>query len=187
ILALPAFALGGAQSQPDPGLQPHVLMVLSREGTRHGACTGTVIGRDEECRADAMLHLAAVERQRREARGQRRFEPDQRESDEASAGTLRSATVGVLPRLFPRFLRIGTSPSADLSDFAICTGDSGGPVLATGFGGKVIVGVVYGRESFGDARSCGTIGQAVRLAPQAGWIEQNLARWSGEARPRPTR
>ncbi|MFM8750573.1 hypothetical protein, partial [Rhabdaerophilum sp.] len=46
ILALPAFALGGAQSQPDPGLQPHVLMVLSREGTRHGACTGTVIGRD---------------------------------------------------------------------------------------------------------------------------------------------
>ncbi len=66
-------------------------------------------------------------------------------------------------------------------------GDSGGPVLSGGFGGKVIVGVVYGRESFGDARSCGTIGQAVRVAPQAGWIAQNLARWSGEARPRPTR
>ncbi len=106
----------------------------------------------------------------------------QREGDEIQRGKLRSATVGVLPRLFPRFLRIGTSPSADLSDFAICTGDSGGPVLSGGFGGKVIVGVVYGRESFGDARSCGTIGQAVRVAPQAGWIAQNLARWSGEAR-----
>lgn len=244
ILALPAFALGGAQSQPDPGLQPHVLMVLSREGTRHGACTGTVIGRDviltaAHCvagkkqvvvayaengshvlqrvisraihpgfsgRERVSLDLALI---RLESPLPARFAPlpfdrgevehrvgatfliagygMQRESDEASAGTLRSASVSVLPRLFPRFLRIGTSPSADLSDFAICTGDSGGPVLATGFGGKVIVGVVYGRESFGDARSCGTIGQAVRLAPQAGWIEQNLARWSGEARPRPTR
>lgn len=242
--SLPVLALGGGQSQGDSTLLPHVVMVLSREGTRHGACTGTILARDvvltaAHCvagtkqvvvaypeagshvlqrvtsraihpgfsgKARVSLDLALI---RLESPLPARFIPLpfdrgevehrvgathliagyglQREGDETSAGTLRSATVGVLPRLFPRFLRIGTSPSADLSDIAICTGDSGGPVLTTGFGSRTVVGVVYGRESFGDARSCGTIGQAVRLAPQAGWIDQTLARWSGEARPRPTR
>jgi secreted trypsin-like serine protease len=244
VAAGPAFALGGSQSQADSGLQAHVMMVLSREGTRHGACTGTVIARDvvltaAHCvsgkkqvvvayaesgshvlqrvtkraihpgfsgRARVSVDLALI---RLESPLPTRFTPLaidrgavehriganhliagyglQREGDEASAGTLRSANVAVLPRLFPRFLRLGTSPGADLSDVAICTGDSGGPVLSGGFGARTVVGVIYGRESFGDARSCGTIGQAVRLAPQAGWIDQTLARWSGEARPRPTR
>ncbi len=42
----PAFALGGGQSQADSGLAAHVVMVLSREGNRHGACTGTIIAQD---------------------------------------------------------------------------------------------------------------------------------------------
>ncbi len=42
----PAYALGGDQSQADSGLAAHVVMVLSREGNRHGACTGTIIAQD---------------------------------------------------------------------------------------------------------------------------------------------
>lgn len=92
---------------------------------------------------------------------------------EETGGSLRGASVTILPKLYPRFMRLGTDPQATLSDFAVCTGDSGGPVLD----GSVVVGVVYGREQFGSARDCGVIAQAVRLAPQIGWIESVLARW----------
>jgi hypothetical protein len=110
----------------------------------------------------------------------------QRDSEEASAGTLRSASVVVLPRLFPRFLRLGTDPDAELSDIAICTGDSGGPVIEERGEGPLLVGVVYGRERFGQAKTCGIIAQAVRLAPQASWITKTLQGWSGAA-PNPRR
>lgn len=92
---------------------------------------------------------------------------------EETGGTLRGAGVTILPKLYPRFMRLGTDAQATLSDFSVCTGDSGGPVLD----GGLVVGVVYGREQFGKARDCGVIAQAVRLAPQSGWIESVLARW----------
>lgn len=111
----------------------------------------------------------------------------QHEGGDESAGRLRSGRVQVLPRLFPRFLRLGMTADAELSDLAICTGDSGGPVIDMSDGSPEVVGVIYGRERFGNARSCGTIAQAVRVAPQQRWIESVLARWSGRTAPRPTR
>lgn len=100
------------------------------------------------------------------------------ERDEASSGTLRSAGTVILPKIYPRFMRIGDQVDADLTDFAVCTGDSGGPVLD----GQVLVGVVYGREKFGNATRCGTTAQAVRIAPQRGWIDSVMSRWGSRAR-----
>lgn len=231
-----ATALGGAQSRAETGLAPHLVMVLTRDGNRHGACTGTIVARDVVLTA---AHCVAGKRQVVVAYGENgghvlqrvvqraihpgfsgrsrvsidlalirldgplpgRFQPlaldrgegqhrvglsqkiagfgMQRDGEEASAGTLRSASVSVLPRLFPRFLRLGTDPEADLSDIAICTGDSGGPVIEERGEGPLIVAVVYGRERFGQAKTCGTVAQAVRLAPQAGWINKTLQGWSG--------
>jgi|GEM_PF-865576 len=109
------------------------------------------------------------------------------DGDEASAGILRSARVSVLPKLYPRFLRLGQAAGGGLDDFAICTGDSGGPVFATTGASPLQVGVVYGREAFEKARSCGVTAQAVRIAPQRGWIDGVLARWSGQAANHPPR
>lgn len=226
------FALGGQASGPDSGLKSHLVMVLSKQGNRNGACTGTVIapniiltaahcvagnkqvaiayaeggshvlqrvaakainpGFSAKSRVSIDLALIKIE-----GRLPDRFQPMTldgvdgdhavgvrrrvagfglaAERDDASAGTLRSANVSVLPRLYPRFLRLGYRPDSDLSDFAVCTGDSGGPVLD----GLVVVGVVYGREKFGTAQSCGTTAQAVRIAPQRRWIDGVLARWGG--------
>lgn len=242
--ASPVLALGGAQSRSDSSLQPHLVMVLSREGNRHGACTGTVVAsnivltaahcvsgkkqvvvayaengshvlqrvvaralhpgfsRSSSVSVDiALIRLEGPLPARLSALPIDRGESDhaigasrlvagfgmQRENDEQSAGTLRSAGMQVLPRLFPRFMRLGTSVDAELSDAAICTGDSGGPVLDRSESPPRIVGVIYGRERFGTARSCGTIAQAVRLAPQRQWIDATLAKFSGGASPRPSR
>ena len=94
------------------------------------------------------------------------------ERDFKSAGTLRTAQVDLLPKVYPRFLRLGLTGRLD--DLAICKGDSGGPVLA---GGSVLVGVVYAAERTGKAKTCGATAQAVRLAPQRAWIDGVLARW----------
>lgn len=244
VLAQPVLALGGSQSSANSGLSAHLVMVLSREGNRHGACTGTVVASNvvltaAHCVAGKKQVVVAYAEsgshvlQRVVARALHpgfsrnasvsvdvalirlerplparlsplpidRGESDhaigasrlvagfgmQRENDEASAGTLRSANMQVLPRLFPRFMRLGTSVDAELSDAAICTGDSGGPVLDRSESPPRIVGVIYGRERFGSAKSCGTIAQAVRLAPQRQWIDATLAKFSGGAAPRPSR
>lgn len=97
------------------------------------------------------------------------------ERDIKSAGTLRSAEVELLPRLYPRFLRIGLD--SQLSSLAICKGDSGGPVFAGGGGAPVLVGVVYAAERTGKAKACGAAAQAVRVSPQRGWIDGVMARW----------
>ena len=230
----PANALGGQAAGQDAGLKSNLVMVLSKQGNRHGACTGTVIAQDiiltaahcvagnkqvaiayaedgshvlQKVAAKAVnpgfsanarvsVDLALI---RLDGRLPQRFQPMALETgdsnhaigvrrtiagfglavdrDESSAGTLRSASVTVLPKLYPRFLRLGYRVDADLSDFAVCTGDSGGPVLD----GSTVVGVVYGREKFGNAQSCGTTAQAVRIAPQRAWIDAVLARWGSRS------
>jgi secreted trypsin-like serine protease len=95
-----------------------------------------------------------------------------RDGDDASAGTLRQASVTVLPRYYPRFLRLGVQDGS----LAICKGDSGGPVFTDGFTGPVLVGVIYAAERNG-GRQCGATAQAVRIAPQRAWIDGVLARW----------
>lgn len=235
-----AWALGGEAASPDRGLGAHLVMVLSRQGARQAACTGTVIAPDiiltaAHCVAgNKMLAVAYPEGEthilqrvadkainpgysgksrvsldmalvRLEAPLPARFVPleiDTGANDhnigqsrrvagygltsdrlESSAGTLRSAVVSILPKVYPRFMRIGRETGTTLADFAVCTGDSGGPVLD----GALVVGVVYGREKFGQARDCGVTAQAVRVAPQRGWIEGVLARWRGQVSPAPRR
>jgi hypothetical protein len=95
-----------------------------------------------------------------------------REGDEKSAGTLRAATVNILPRYYPRFFRLGLAGGG----IAICKGDSGGPVFQDGMLGLVLTGVIYGKES-SDGRQCGGIAQAVRIAPQRRWIDGVMAQW----------
>jgi S1-C subfamily serine protease len=225
-----AFALGGRTAGADQSLRPHLVMVLSRQGPKHGACTGTVITRNiiltaAHCvagnkqvaiaypedgshvlqrvaakainpgyspRARVSIDLALV---KIDGMLPERFQPMTLDSgsatndigvgrrvagfglaadrDDASAGVLRSARVSVLPKLYPRFLRLGQTSTSELEDFAVCTGDSGGPVLD----GSLVVGVVYGREKFGAAESCGTVAQAVRIGPQRGWIDGVLRNW----------
>ncbi|MCA0423656.1 MAG: trypsin-like serine protease [Proteobacteria bacterium] len=97
------------------------------------------------------------------------------ERDAKSAGTLRTAEVELLPKLYPRFLRLGLD--SQLSSLAICKGDSGGPVFAGGSGAPVLVGVVYAAERTGKAKACGAAAQAVRVSPQRGWIDGVMARW----------
>lgn len=235
-----ALALGGEAASPDRGLGAHLVMVLSRQGDRHGACTGTVIAPDiiltaAHCVAgNKMLAIAYPEGEthvlqrvadkainpgysgksrvsvdlalvRLDSSLPSRFSPlpmDEGDNDHAigqsrtvagygltadrlenSGGTLRSASVLVLPKVYPRFMRIGRESGATLADFAICTGDSGGPVLD----GSRVVGVIYGREKYPRAQHCGVTAQAVRIAPQLGWIEGVLARWRGQVSPNPRR
>lgn len=233
-----AFALGGAASGRDSGLEAHLVMVLSRDGARHGACTGTVVAptviltaahcvTGKKSVAVAYSEAGSHVLQRVSARALHpgfsgrsrvsvdlalirletplppRFQPlpmDRGEVDiaigrsktiagfgiaedgvEASAGTLRSARVPILPQLYARFLRIGGTSGATLGDLAICVGDSGGPVLSRDGAGPVVVGVVYGREKLANTTHCGVIAQAVRLAPQRGWIDGVMARWGTRA------
>ncbi len=91
---------------------------------------------------------------------------------EASAGTLREATADVLPRLLPRFLRLGTA-NRDMATFRICTGDSGGGVFAES---GTLVAVIAQREQYGGGKTCGPVAQAVRTAPQIGWIRDAMGR-----------
>lgn len=235
-----AYALGGEAASADRGLGAHLVMVLSRQGARQAACTGTVIAPDiiltaAHCVAgNRMLAIAYPEGEthilqrvadkainpgysgksrvsldmalvKLESPLPARFVPLEFDSGaadhsigqtrrvagygltmdraEASAGTLRSASVSILPKVYPRFMRIGRESGATLADFAVCTGDSGGPVLD----GALVVGVVYGREKYGQAKDCGVTAQAVRVAPQRAWIDGVIGRWRGQVSPAPRR
>jgi secreted trypsin-like serine protease len=96
-----------------------------------------------------------------------------REGDEASAGTLRSASVTILPRFYPRYMRLGRTDGS----FRVCKGDSGGPVFSDGLLGVTLTAVVYASERSRAGRQCGETAQAVRIAPQRGWIDSVRARW----------
>jgi len=53
-----------------------------------------------------------------------------------------------------------------------CTGDSGGPVLQSG----ALVGVITWTTG-DDGHHCGKLTQAIRLAPQTGWVKAVMAGW----------
>ncbi len=97
-----------------------------------------------------------------------------REGDEKSAGTLRSATVTVLPRFYPRYFRLGLSGGG----ISVCKGDSGGPVFSDGFAGITLSGVIYASERQRGGRQCGDVAQAIRVAPQRAWIDRIMAQWA---------
>jgi secreted trypsin-like serine protease len=97
-----------------------------------------------------------------------------REGDEKSAGTLRSATVTVLPRFYPRYFRLGLSGGG----ISVCKGDSGGPVFSDGLTGITLSGVIYASERQRGGRQCGDVAQAVRIAPQRAWIDRVMAQWA---------
>lgn len=94
------------------------------------------------------------------------------DGDEASAGQSRSADTVVLPKLLPRFLRLG-APTGGMGAFMICEGDSGGGVFAPD---GTLVAVIAQRERLNGGRTCGPVAQAVRIAPQIGWIRSAMQR-----------
>jgi secreted trypsin-like serine protease len=96
-----------------------------------------------------------------------------RDGDEASAGVLRTASVTILPRYFPRFMRLGRLDGS----FRVCKGDSGGPVFSDGFTGVTLTAIIHASEKSRGSRQCGETAQAVRVAPQRGWIDSIRARW----------
>ncbi|MGL5115891.1 MAG: S1 family peptidase [Beijerinckiaceae bacterium] len=96
------------------------------------------------------------------------------EGDEASAGRLRTAEVKVLPRFYPRFMRLGLNGQGDVR---ICKGDSGGPVFSEGLVSLKLTGVIYASEKKNGGRHCGDTAQAVRIGPQRGWIDGVRAKW----------
>jgi Trypsin len=92
-----------------------------------------------------------------------------RDRDESSMGTLRKAKVTVLPKQYKSYFRLGRSGD----DLLICQGDSGGAVLD----GSVLAGIVYASEHAKQGSMCGKSAQAIRIAPQRGWIDKTLAQW----------
>ena len=101
--------------------------------------------------------------------------------DEASAGRLRSVETGALALSTSRVLHLGRESSP--SDIQICKGDSGGPVFAATPGGAVLSAVIvatYNSNVKPGARwsaICGNTAQAIRIAPQRGWIDGVVAGW----------
>lgn len=91
---------------------------------------------------------------------------------DASAGQLRTASTVVLPKLLPRFLRLGTVEGG-MNAFRICTGDSGGGVFTPD---GMLVAVIAQRERLNGGKTCGPVAQAVRTAPQIGWIKATMAK-----------
>ena len=92
--------------------------------------------------------------------------------DDASAGKFREAELHVLPPALPRFMRIGAA-GGSLSEFRICSGDSGGGVFSAS---GLLTGVTAQRERLGGAKECGPAAQAVRIAPQIEWIRGAMER-----------
>jgi hypothetical protein len=104
-----------------------------------------------------------------------------RDGDAATGGTFRSAALTVFEPYGPGallvWLRDG-SVSRGRNGAGACGGDSGGPVRdATGD----IVAIIAFAEGAGSSH-CGSLTQAVLVAPQRDWIRNVLAGW-GEALP----
>ena len=101
--------------------------------------------------------------------------------DEASAGTLRTAPAAPLPLTTSRMLHLGIEQAP--ADLQVCKGDSGGPVFSDAAGRLTLSGVIvatYNQSPKPGARwsaICGNTAQAIRIAPQRGWIDGVMAGW----------
>lgn len=95
----------------------------------------------------------------------------QREGVERSAGTLRTTPL-IVRKPLSKILLWLRSPSR--ASNGACTGDSGGPVFTSDM--ARLVGVTVWSRGRGKRR-CGELTQAVRVAPQRGWIESVARRW----------
>jgi hypothetical protein len=92
-----------------------------------------------------------------------------REDDAKTSGTLRVAQVGLRAPLSSILLWLDDAQH----ETGACTGDSGGPVFTEG--GKLAAIIAFAEGA--GARHCGTLTQAVLIAPHRDWIERVMAEW----------
>lgn len=108
-----------------------------------------------------------------------------REGEARSTGVYRSATLSVVEPYGPGKILLWAADAASAgkrSGPGACQGDSGGPMVA---GGGVVAVTSWSTGPSG--RSCGLLSQGVLVAPQRGWIDGTLARWSERAVWEPAR
>lgn len=102
-----------------------------------------------------------------------------REGEARSTGTYRSATLAVVEPYGPGRILLWAADAAGAgkrSGPGACQGDSGGPMVS---GDGVVAVTSWSTGPSG--RSCGLLSQGVLVAPQRGWIDGTLARWSDRA------
>ncbi len=102
-----------------------------------------------------------------------------REGEARSTGIYRSATLAVVEPYGPGRILLWAADAAGAgkrSGPGACQGDSGGPMVS---GDGVVAVTSWSTGPSG--RSCGLLSQGVLVAPQRGWIDGTLARWSERA------
>lgn len=98
-----------------------------------------------------------------------------REGDGRSSGTFRTAALTVVEPYGPGRILLWGAPASGA--VGACQGDSGGPI--TDDGGAVLAVTSWARGTGG--RGCGELTQGILVAPQRGWIDATLSRWSRTA------
>lgn len=97
-----------------------------------------------------------------------------REGDGRSTGTFRSADLAVVEPYGVSRILVWMQGEPGIG---VCTGDSGGPVVA---GGRVFALTSWSTGTKG--RGCGRYSQGVLLGPQRDWIDRTLRVWGISAR-----
>ncbi|GAC1333137.1 MAG: trypsin-like serine protease [Beijerinckiaceae bacterium] len=92
-----------------------------------------------------------------------------REGEATSSGVLRIAELAVRPPLSSVLLWLDSQHR----DSGACTGDSGGPVFTQEGQLAAIIAFAEGSGS----HHCGTLTQAVLIAPHQAWIDGMIQRW----------
>jgi secreted trypsin-like serine protease len=173
-----ALALGGeAASAGTSRMEARVVMVL---GDRGNVCSGsvlspTVVITAAHCVTGSAQYAVAYREAGSPVLQQvRQIAKHPGFSASARVSTDMAAEVKVLPRFYPRFMRLGLNGQGDIR---ICKGDSGGPVFSEGLVALKLTGVIYASEKKNGGRHCGDTAQAVRIGPQRGWIDGVRAKW----------
>ena len=98
-----------------------------------------------------------------------------REGDGRSSGTFRTAALTIVEPYGPGRILLWAAPASGVA--GACQGDSGGPI--TDSGSATLAVTSWARGTGG--RGCGELTQGVLVAPQRGWIDATLSRWSRTA------
>lgn len=98
-----------------------------------------------------------------------------REGDGRSSGTFRTTGLTIVEPYGPGRILLWAAPTGGIA--GACQGDSGGPI--TDDGGATLAVTSWARGTGG--RGCGELTQGVLVAPQRGWIDATLSRWSRTA------